>query len=207
MLRGSARADTPKYRVVDGSLMTFPSDYDEKLTADLRAELDRLDQASDQEVSELGRLVERLDGEFRRLFEDPSHHDRATGFLTRSSKSSAAAGSLPKGPVRETLDEVASMSSRLDQVAEPSEGLAAAESVGRRSHELLHTIESFLPALRPTDILSGLFHRVTAYLDRLLRNVVAKIGAFAKSIDATSFSLGFTIPPPSFTVTINFGGG
>jgi hypothetical protein len=200
------RGDSPKYIGVDGSLMSYPPDYDDKLTDDLHSELASLKEVSVEETSEMGRLVERLDGEFRKLFEDPPHRDRVMAFLKGITQAPALASAPSKGPVRDTLIEMASMSSRLDQTEEPSEGLATAESVGRRSHELVHTIESFLPALRPTEIITGLFHRVSAYLSRLIKNVVAKIREFAKRIDATSFSIGFTIPPPSFTVTINFGG-
>jgi hypothetical protein len=181
--------------------------YDEKLTDDLHSELASLKDVSVEETSEMARLVERLDGEFRKLFEDSPHHDRVMGFLKGVTQAPALASAPSKGPVRDALLEMASMSSRLDQTQEPSEGLATAESVGRRSHELIHTIESFLPALRPTDVITGLFHRLSAFLSRMIQNVVAKIGEFAKLIDATSFSIGFTIPPPSFTVTINFGGG
>ena len=95
------------------------------------------------------------------------------------------------------------MSSRLDQTEEPSEGLAVVESVARRAHELLRMIDGLLPALRPAEILTGPFHRLSAYLGRPVKNVVARIREFAKRIDATSFSIVFTILPPSFPVTIN----
>jgi hypothetical protein len=186
--------------------MTSAPEYDGKLTDDLRSELASLEQLSGEETSELNRLLERLDGEFRKLFEDSPHHDRVTAFLKGISRAPALASAPSKGPVRDTLYEIASMSSWLDGTQEPSEGLATAETVGRRSHELVHTIESFLPALRPGEVITDLFHRISAYLSRLIKNVVAKIRAFAALLDATSFSIGFTIPPPSFTVTINFGG-
>jgi hypothetical protein len=186
--------------------MPAPPNYDDKLTEDLRSELDSLKDASEEETSQVAGLIDRLDGEFRQLFEDASHHDRVLAFLRGNSRAPAFASSPSKGPVRDTFLEMASLSSRLDQTAEPSEGLAAAESVGRRAHELIHTIESFLPALEPKDIITQLFHRLSTYLSRLIQNVVAKIREFAQRIDATSFSLGFTVPPPSFTVTLNFGG-
>jgi hypothetical protein len=186
--------------------MVYPPDYDGQLTEDLRSELASLKEMSVEESSELSRLLVRLDGEFRKLFDDSPHYDRVMAFLKGIARAPAPANAPSKGPVRDTLLEMVSMSSRLDQTDEPSEGLATAEGVGRRTHELIHTMEGFLPALRPTEIISGFFHRVSAYLSRLIKNVVVKIREFAKRIDATSFSIGFTIPPPSFNVTINFGG-
>jgi hypothetical protein len=185
--------------------MPDESPYDEKLTAALQSELDSRGGVSAQETTGLGRLVERLEGEFRRLFDDDEHRDRVVGYLRGVAKLPQLTATPSQGPVRETLVEMVSMSSRLDQTAEPSEGLATAETVGRRAHELLHTIESFLPALRPSELITDAFHRLSAYLSRLIKNVVVRVRQFAKSVDATSFSIGFSLPPPSFSVSLTFG--
>ena len=179
--------------------------YDRQLTDDLNTEITARGEPTEAETHELRQLADRLEGEFRQIFEDPSHQDRAVGFLRGIAHSSGAMPPASRGPLRDTLVEIASLSARLDQTAEPSEGLAAAERVGRRAHELAHTIESLIPALRPSDAITGFIHRLSAFLSRLLDNVVARIREFAKRIGATAFTIDVSFPPPSFTIGLTFG--
>ncbi len=179
--------------------------YDRQLTADLHAEITAWGEPSEAETQELRQLLGRLEGEFRSILEDSAHPDRIVGFLRGIPPGTGGLRAASKGPVRDTLVELVSLSSQLDQTVEPAEGFASAERVGHRAHELVHTIERLIPALRPSDGITGLIHDLSAFLARLIGNVVARIREFAKRIGATAFSIDFSFPPPSFSVGLIFG--
>gem|GEM_PF-2851299 len=189
--------------------MAADPEYDATLTARIRAELDEMGAPTAKEGSELERLIDRLDGEFRRLFADPSRQKRTAEFLRAPAGTSRPGAGLPGSsadPVRRTLGEIATMSSRLDSTTDASEGFAVAESVARRAHELSHTIEGFFSALDPAEAITTGFRRLGTLLSQLIRNAIAKLRAFARLLGISSFSIAFATLPPEFTVTFTFGG-
>lgn len=179
--------------------------YDSGLTEEMGAELKRLGSPSTEEEAEVRELAARLEGEFPHLFDSADHRERTLGFLRGDPRATRTGSS--QGPVRDTLAEMVAMSGRLDGATDPSDGLSTGEAVGRRAHELAYAFERLRPAIDPGTLLADAFRRLGAWLNRLIRNVVVRIEAFAKLIGATSFTVGFSIPPPMLNVALTFGGG
>jgi hypothetical protein len=187
--------------------MAAADTYDGSLTNRIKAELDQLGGASDQEQAQLRRLIGRLEGEFRHLIQDPPRRERTLAFLVGPG-SKGPAGAEPSGPsvgpLRGALNEIADLSARLDGTSDPSEGFAVAESVADRAHQIGHTVEGFRAALDPAEALTDGFHRLTAFLSQLIRNAVAKMQAFARLLHVSSFSVTFATMPPQVSVTFTF---
>jgi hypothetical protein len=190
--------------------MLSSPEYDASLSARIQAELSRVSGPSPESRSALAGLIARLEGEFRHLLSEPDRREKTLAFLrgTSSGTPPPSGGSPPVGdPVRRSLEEMATMSSRLDTATDPSEGFSFAEGVARRAHEIARALDGALSALDPAEAISSAFHRLGALLSRLIRNAVAKMRDFAKLLGVSSFSLAFASDPPCVTATFTFGGG
>lgn len=189
--------------------MAAGTEYDTTLTSRLRAELDGLGVASEDERSRLSQLVARLEEDVRLWLSDPPRRARTLDFLRGpgpgTGKAASRAGTLAPGPLRGTLRELELLSDRLDQAGDPSDGFNVAETVAQRAHEVAHTLEGLLSAIDPSDALAAGFHRLAWLLGQLIRNAVAKMRAFAQLLGVTSFSLTFATTPPQLSVTFSFG--
>lgn len=188
--------------------MAAETEYDASLTDRLRAELDGMGDSSPEEDSRIGRLIGRLEGEFRTLISEPARRERTLDFLRGPGRPGPPPATVPSkaavGPLRRALNEMVTMSSRLDQATDPSEGFSLAESVAQQGHEMAYVVEGFLSALDPMDTTAGRFHRLVTFLSQLIRNAVAKMRAFAHLLHVTSFSVTFATTPPGIAVTFNF---
>jgi hypothetical protein len=185
-------------------------EYDAALSTRIRTELREMSGPSKESHSELTGLLARLEGEFRHLLAEPDRREKTLAFLRGAPGGPPTPGatSPPVGdPVRRSLEEMATMSSRLDTTTDPSEGFSFAEGVARRAHELARALDGALSALNPSEAISSAFHRLGALLSRLIRNAVAKMREFARLLGVSSFSLAFASDPPCVTATFTFGSG
>ncbi|MCI4347933.1 MAG: hypothetical protein L3J97_04865 [Thermoplasmata archaeon] len=188
--------------------MAMQSDYDDSLTSRIQSELDGMGESSLEERNWIGGLIDRLEGEFRTVISDPNRRERTLAFLrgpgTASPRTAPSASSPRVGPIRGSLKELVTLSTRLDQATDPSEGFSLAESVAQRVHDIAYIVEGFLPSLDPADAMVGGFQRLAALMSRLIRNAVAKMRTFAQLLHVSSFSVTFSTTPPQVSVTLNF---
>ncbi|MCI4352633.1 MAG: hypothetical protein L3K14_04515 [Thermoplasmata archaeon] len=188
--------------------MATEPDYDAALTSRIQAELDGMGGPLPEERSRVGVLIGRLEGDFRSLISEPTRREKTLAFL----RGPAAAGVRPTtassgpsaGPLRGALNQMVSLSTRLDQSTDPAEGFSLAESVAQQVHEISNIVEGFLPSLDPADAMAGGFHRLVALMSQLIRNAVAKMRTFANLLGVSSFSVTFYTTPPQVSVTFNF---
>lgn len=188
--------------------MAMQPDYDGSLTSRIQAELDGMGESTLEERNWIGGLIGRLEGEFRALLAEPARRERTLAFLrgpvTEGPRSATAPSAPAAGPLRASLKEIATLSTRLDQTTDPSEGFSVAESVAQRVHDLANVVEGFLPSLDPADAMAGGFERLVALMSQLIRNAVAKMRTFAHLLNVSSFSVTFYTTPPQVSVTFNF---
>jgi hypothetical protein len=185
------------------------TEYDGALSAQIQSELTAWGGPTPERRSQLAALIAHLEGDLRHLISHAETREKTLDFLKGppGTPGGPAAGSVAgDDPVRRSLEEMASMSSRLDTTTEPSEGFSFAEGVARRAHEIARALDGALAALDPKEAISSAFHRLGALLSRLIQNAVAKMRAFAKLLGVSSFSVAFASDPPCVTATFTFGG-
>jgi hypothetical protein len=190
--------------------MTPGEEYDRTLSDQIRQELGSLGPPSPDHRSQLAALIARLEHEFRSFLSDPARRSRTLDFLRGSAEGTPSGGGPDASvgePVRRSLEEMSSMSSRLDSVSDASQGFSFAEGVVRRAHEIARDLDGALAALDPKQEIAAEFHRLALLVSRLIRNAVAKLREFARLLGVSSFSLAFASDPPCVTVTFTFGSG
>lgn len=106
-----------------------------------------------------------------------------------------------------SASEMIELSGQLDSATEPTRALAIGEHVARRAHEVAHTLEALLSAVDPGDPLSDPLHHLIAFASELLRNALARIREFAKTLGISSVSVTLATFPPEFEITFTFGSG
>lgn len=185
-------------------------DYDPSLSDQIRTELSAASGGAGESRPGLGAVIGRLESDLGHPLSDSGRRERILAFLHGApSDRPPPSGSPPadRGPVTRALQEMSSMSLRLDSAPGGPDGFSVAVGVARRAHELAWLVDGAISALDPKDAIAAAFHRLAALLSRLIGNAVAKLREFAKRLGVSSFSLAFASDPPCVTATFTFGGG